>query len=102
VAKRLTIFEIPGDPEELLEAKHRTMDSVMSKKGPEYGHLVHVAARKPDGSGILIVNVWNDAEGSDRAFQDPEMQEARAKMGEIVESARGGATHYEVVDFRRT
>jgi quinol monooxygenase YgiN len=102
MAKRLTIFEIPGDPEELLEAKHQVMDAVMSRKGPEYGHLVHVAARKPDGSGIVIVNVWSDADGSDRAFQDPEIQDARTKMGETVETARGAAVHYEVVDFRRT
>jgi hypothetical protein len=100
--KRLTVFDIPGDPDELFAAKHQVMDSVMSRKGPEYGHLVHVAARKPDGSGILIVNVWNDADGSERAFDDPEMKDARAKMGEIVEAARGAAAHYEVVDFRQT
>jgi hypothetical protein len=80
MAKRLTIFTIPGDPDELFEFKHAVMDPVITAKGAEYGELLHVAVRNPDGRGITIVNLWDSAEGSERAAQDP-------------------GTHYEVVDF---
>jgi hypothetical protein len=102
MAKRLSIFNIPGDPDELLEFKHSVMDPVMSVKGPEYGGLVHVAAKSPDGSGIIVVNVWESPEASDRAFEDPEIQEARGKLAEKISGGAPTATHYEIVDYQQT
>ena len=100
MAKRLTVFDIPGDPDNLFEMKHTVMDPVMSRKAPEYGALVHIAVKKPDGSGIMIVNVWESAEGSDRAFEDPEIIEVRNQMAERLDIADAPTgDHYEVVDF---
>ena len=100
MAKRLTVFDIPGDPDELFEIKHSVMDPVMSRKAPEYGALVHIAVKKPDGSGIVIVNLWDSPEGSDRAMEDPEIIEVRNQLAERlgVSDAPTGK-HYEVVDF---
>jgi hypothetical protein len=98
---RLTIIRTPGDPDELLAVKREHIDPVMERRAGDYGLLVHVAARAPDG--IVVVNVWESAEGSDRAAQDPEIQEARDAMANA-----GAATepptfeHYEVVEYRQT
>jgi hypothetical protein len=99
MAKRLTILSIPGDPEQIFEFKHAVIDPVMSRKGPEYGGILHIAAKNPDGSGVTIINLWENEEGSEQAFQDPEVKEMRAQ---ISEQMGGGeppvGTHYEVVD----
>ena len=100
--QRLTIFNIPGNPDELLEFKHAVMDPVITAKGAEYGELLHVAVKNPDGSGITIVNLWDSAEGSDRAAQDPDVQAVRAQLAGLLD--RGSpptGMHYEVVDFIR-
>ena len=98
--QRLTIFTIPGDPDKLFEFKHAVMDPVITAKGAEYGELLHVAVRNPDGSGITIVNLWASAEGSDRAAQDPEIQAVRAKLAAQLErDSPPTGMHYEVVDF---
>ena len=98
--QRLTIFTAPGDPEELLKFKHAVMDPVITAKGAEYGELVHVTARNPDGSGITIINLWETAEGSDRAAHDPDIQAVRAKLAAHIErSSPPTGMHYEVVDF---
>lgn len=98
--QRLTIFTIPGDPDELFKFKHAVMDPVIAAKGAEYGELLHVAARNADGSGITIVNLWESAEGSDRAAQDPDVQDVRAKLAaQLQRDSPPTGMHYEVVDF---
>ncbi|HEX6712449.1 MAG TPA: hypothetical protein VF066_03650 [Thermoleophilaceae bacterium] len=47
--------------------------------------------------GVLIVNLWPDAESSERAFQDPEIQEALSRMPQDADSERN---HYEVIEYR--
>ena len=98
--QRLTIFTIPGNPNELFEFKHTVMDPVIAAKGAEFGELLHVAVRNPDGSGITIVNLWDSAEGSDRAAHDPDIQAVRAKLAARLDrDSPPTGTHYEVVDF---
>lgn len=98
--QRLTIFTIPGDPDELFEFKHAVMDPVIIAKGAEYGELLHIAVRNPDGSGITIVNLWDSDEGSDRAAQDPDIQAVRAKLAARLErESPPSGMHYDVVDF---
>jgi hypothetical protein len=100
VPQRLTIFTIPGDPDELFKFKHAVMDPVITAKGAEYGELLHVAVRNPDGRGITIINLWDSVEGSDRAAQDPDIQAVRAKLaGQLDRDSPPAGMHYEVVDF---
>ena len=99
--RRLTIIRTPGDADRLLAVKREHIDPVMERKAGDYGHILHVAARGPDG--LVVVNLWESEEGSEQAARDPEIQQARDAM-----SASGVATgppefsHYEVVDYRRT
>jgi hypothetical protein len=100
VAQRLTIFTIPGDPDELFKFKHAVMDPVITAKGAEYGELLHVAAKNPDRRGITIINLWDSIEGSDRAAQDPDIQAVRAKLAaQLDRDSPPAGIHYEVVDF---
>lgn len=99
MAKRLTILEPKGDPDQLLENKRAHIDPVMQQKGPEYGLISHVTARTSDG--LLVINLWESEDGSERAFQDPEVQEARQRAMEAGGQGQPPATtHYEVVDYR--
>jgi hypothetical protein len=101
MAKRLTILNIPGDPDQIFELKHSVIDPVMSRKGPEYGGIAHIAARNPDGSGVIIVNLWESEEGSEQAFQDPEVQAMRAQISERMGGGEPPVgNHYEVVDLQ--
>ncbi len=97
--QRLTIIRSSGDPEKLLAAKREHIDPVMERKAPDYGNLLHVAARTPEG--MLVLNLWESDEGSEQAFQDPEIQQARQAMvdsGAVAEPPE--ISHYEVVDYR--
>ncbi len=97
--QRLTIIRSSGDPEKLLAAKHEHMDPVMQRKAPEYGNLLHLAARTPEG--MLVLNLWESEEASEQAFQDAEIQEARQAMLESgTMSGPPEILHYEVVDYR--
>ena len=99
--QRLTIIRSSGDPETSLAAKREHIDPVMERKAPEYGNLLHVAARTPEG--MLVLNLWESEEGSEQAFQDPEIQQARqAMMDSGAVTGPPEITHYEVVDYRPT
>jgi hypothetical protein len=99
MAKRVTIFEPKGDPDRLLENKRTHIDPVMERKGPEYGLISHVTARTPDG--LMVINLWESEEASERAFQDPEVQDARRQAAEANEGGEPpSSNHYEVVDYR--
>jgi len=93
MTKRLTIIRIKGDPDELLKHKREVMDPVLMRKGPEHGGISHVTARADDG--IVIVNLWESAEGSEAAFNDPEVEQARNSLQERV-AAPPETTHYDV------
>ena|SRR2546423_12884820 len=97
MAKRLTVIRVKGDTDELLRHKSEVMDPVFESKVGEYGGLFHVTARTDDG--VLIVNLWENEDGSEKAFQDPEIQETLKTMEEKV-SGPPERDHYEVVDYR--
>ena len=99
MAKRLTIIELKGDPDELLQIKREVTDPVMSRKAPEYGGISHVAAKTPDG--LLIVNLWESEEGSEQALQDREVQEMRNTLRERLGGEPPPPQHYEVVDHQQ-
>lgn len=93
MAQRLTVIKVKGDTDALIEAMAGA-EEVFARKAPEHGMIFSCRAKADDG--VLIVNLWPDAESSERAFQDPEIQEALSKMPQ-GDSERN---HYEVVDYR--
>ncbi len=98
--QRLTIIRAFGDPDELLASKREHIDPVMKRKADQYGRLLHITARSDDG--LVIVNLWESAEGSQQAGEDPEVQEAREAAGR--NGASTGETtfeHYQVEDYRQ-
>ena len=97
--QRLTIIRTPGDPDALLAAKREHMDPVMGPKADQIGMLFHLAARGPDG--LVVVNLWDSEEASEKAAQDPEIDQARQAMRDSG-TATGAPEfeHYEVVDYR--
>lgn len=99
--QRLTIIRTQGDPDRLLEIKRQHIDPVMERKAGDYGHILHVAARGSDG--ITVVNLWESAEASERAAQDPEIAQAREAMRDSgAASSPPVFEHYDVVDVRQT
>jgi hypothetical protein len=64
----LTIARIGGEPGELLRG-YRESATVMNGVGRDHGLLVHVAAATEDG--LLLVNLWPSADGSESAATDP-------------------------------
>jgi len=71
----------------------------MGPKADQIGMLFHLAARGPDG--LVVVNLWDSEEASEKAAQDPEIDQARQAMRDS-----GTATgppefeHYVVNDYR--
>ena len=49
-----------------------------------------------------MINLWESEEGSQQAWEDPEVQEAREAAGRNG-AATGGSTfeHYKVEDYRQ-
>jgi quinol monooxygenase YgiN len=90
------VIQLKGDSAEIERAMLGTMKPVMDRKGPENGAIFHCTARTDDG--LIVVNVWRDAEGSDAAFQDPEVQEALTALQGVV-SAPPQRDHYDVVEY---
>lgn len=98
--RRLTIMRASGDPDDLLAAKREHIDPVIERRAGEFGNIFHVAARTSDG--MMVLNLWESAEGSEQAAQDPEIQAAREAMAQSG-AAEGPpqVEHYEVEDFRQ-
>jgi hypothetical protein len=74
----LTIARISGDPDELVDGYLRGVE-VMNGVGEDHGLLVHVGATTPDG--LLLVNLWPSAEGSESAARDPRRGKQIAAVG---------------------
>ena len=96
MAQRLTVIKVTGDTDALIEAMQGA-EEVFARKAPEHGMIF--SCRAKTGDGIMIVNLWPDSESSERAFQDPEIQEALGRMSEVTDG-RAERAHYEVVDYR--
>ena len=74
----LAMVKLNGDPERLMAAKRAFMDPIAAQVFPEHGHKSQLIARSAEG--LLIFNLWEDADGRDRANADPAMQDARRKI----------------------
>lgn len=94
MAQRLTVIKVKGDTDALIEGMAGA-EEVFARKAPEHGMIFSCRAKTDDG--VLIVNLWPDAESSERAFQDPEIQAALSNMPSDAETERN---HYEVVEYR--
>jgi quinol monooxygenase YgiN len=81
----LAMVRLKGAPAQLLDAKRRHMDPIAKATFAKHGHQWQVVVQ--DDSGLIVFNLWEDADGRDLANSEPEMQEARQR---IVEST--GAT----------
>ncbi len=71
----------------------------MERRAGEFGNIFHVAARTLDG--MMVLNLWESAEGSEQAAQNLEIQAAREAMAQSG-AAQGPpeVEHHEVEDFR--
>ena len=98
MAERLTVINIKGDSDKIVEAI-TSIQPVMNRVGKENGAIFHVSARTDDG--VMIVNVWRDAEGSDAAASHPDVQQALAEaMSSSGVTAPPERTHYEVAEYQ--
>lgn len=60
----LTMFKIPGDPDELLRFKQEQMDPIVGPAARENGAIEHIVVKADDG--LVFVNLWETLEGSER------------------------------------
>lgn len=74
-----SLHTMDGDPDELLTRKRDTMDLVVDRLAPEYGAILSVTART--ATGLVVFNLWEDAEGAAAFTQLPEVVEAQAESG---------------------
>lgn len=72
----VTIHTLPGSADELLARKQTHFDPVVQRVAPAYGALFSVTA--PTSDGLLIINVWQDAERVAAFTALPDMQQAQA------------------------
>jgi hypothetical protein len=63
----LTIFELEGDPDELLEVKRRRIDPVAADAARENGGMAHMVAKTPNG--LIVLNLWERPEGPERVAE---------------------------------
>ena len=98
MAKRLTVIELKGDSDAILEQMQQG-DHVMEQAARENGGIFHVRAKTSDG--VMIVNLWESEEGSDAVFERSDVQEALKGMEGIVQGPPE-RNHYEVADYRTT
>ena len=76
----VTVHTLPGSATDLLARKQAHFDPVVQRVAPEYGALFSVTA--PTADGLLIVNVWEDAErvGPFTALREMQAAQAAAQL----------------------
>ena len=89
----VSMMEFSGDPEEL-QTQMSNVEEVASRKAAEYGGISSTVVRTDDG--IMIINMWSDAEGRHKMAEDPEIRQAIQDAGMPAPSAKG----YEVLEHR--
>jgi hypothetical protein len=72
----VTVHTLPGSADELLARKQTHFDPVVQRVAPAFGALFSVTA--PTSDGLLIINVWQDADRVTAFAALPEMQAAQA------------------------
>jgi hypothetical protein len=93
--KVVSIMEIPGDPEELRQ-RTRALSEIAQRKAPEYGGVSSTVVKT--GTGVMIINMWDNEEGRHKMGDDPEIRQAIQDSGMPPPSAKG----YEVLEHRTT
>ena len=73
----VTIHTLPGAADELLARKQTHFDPVVQRVARGFGALFSVTA--PTDDGLLIINVWEDAERVGAFAALPEMQAAQTQ-----------------------
>jgi quinol monooxygenase YgiN len=96
MAKRLTIIKLKGDTDAIL-AQMDEGEHVIEKAARENGGVFHIRAKTDDG--VIIANLWENEEGSDAVFQDPEVQKTLEAMQGVVQGPPE-RNHYEVEQYR--
>lgn len=66
-----TLITISGDVDAIHRVWHDELLPVAGRRAADYGWKRSVLAR--DGDVLVILNLWADAEGLDRAFADPDI-----------------------------
>jgi hypothetical protein len=89
----VSMLEFSGDPEEL-KAQMSNVEEVASRKAAEYGGISSTVVRTDNG--IMIINMWSDAEGRHKMAEDPEVRQAIQDAGMPPPAATG----YEVLEHR--
>jgi hypothetical protein len=89
----VSMMEFSGDPD-VLKAQMSNVEEVASRKAAEYGGISSTVVRTDDG--IMVINMWSDAEGRHKMAEDPEVRQAIQDAGMPPPSAKG----YEVLEHR--
>jgi len=93
----VSIMRLKGDPDQLMATKQEKMDPVTMRVAPENGGMLHIAAKTDEG--IVIVNLWETAEGSQATANDPEVAKAREESG--IQPDQIQWEQYEVEQFEQ-
>ena len=89
----LTMFEIPGDADELLSIQDEKMESLIRPLAEKNGSIFNIVVKTENG--IMVVNHWKDEEGMERVAEEVRPQMMAAGM-----PAPQNWRQYEVVRHR--
>jgi hypothetical protein len=89
----VSIMEFSGNPEEIGQ-KMSGVEEVASRKASEYGGISSTIVKTDDG--VMIINMWADADGRHRMAEDPEIRQAIQDAGMPAPNAKG----YEVIQHQ--
>ena len=76
----LTTMRISGDPDELLRRKQEVIDPVARELAQANGGIEHLVAKTEDG--LLIVNLWENAEGMEKVAAEVGRKAREAGMAQ--------------------
>lgn len=74
-----SLHTMDGDPDDLLARKSSSMDPVVDRLAPRHGALLSVTAKTE--TGLVVFNLWQDAEGAAAFGQLPEVVAAQQESG---------------------
>lgn len=74
-----SIHKLTGDPDDLLHRKRTVMDPVVREVAPDYGAVLSITLKLPDG--LMTINVWDSPEQAAAFTQLAEIQAAQRASG---------------------
>jgi hypothetical protein len=89
----ISMMEFEGDPQEI-EQKMGGISDLAGRKAAEYGGISSTVVKTD--SGVMVINMWDSADGRHRMGEDPEIRQALQEAGMPPPSAKG----YEVLSHR--